>query len=154
MRQLTTDSVLRLTCIALERTCFTVAESSDGNAALNLPVATRFASIAYRGPEDGRVVLAASEGFVRNLAASLIGTDPTSIDVGTTGDDALREFANIMAGSIVREVGGGQSSFLIGLPSTCDSSAPLSTCSIIATVNVEGERLEVHWIQGQDALAA
>lgn len=154
MREITTDAIFRLTCVALERTCFVMSEPGGTTSASPLPEATRFATITYRGPEHGSIVLAASEGFVNNLAAGLLGCAPTSTAARDAGEDALRELANILVGSVVRELGGANAPFLIGLPSACDRSAVPSASAIVAVVDAESERLEVHWIRARGALAA
>jgi hypothetical protein len=145
VRELTPDALVRLACAALERTAFLMAEPSEPPHGGPLPDAVRFARIEYRGPECGEVVLAASDGFVRSLAAGLLGSDPSEIDAESAGTDALRELANIVAGSLICELGGERCPFAIGLPTACGKDALPSDPTAVASLDVEGERLEVHW---------
>jgi|JI10StandDraft_1071094.scaffolds.fasta_scaffold499267_3 CheY-specific phosphatase CheX len=162
MRELTSDALVRLTAIALERTAFLMAESADppsgsdlpGRLSEPLPAATCFARIDYRGPERGEVFLAASDGFARKLAAGLLGADPDSPDAEGAGPDALRELANIVGGSLICELGGERCPFSIGLPAVCDAAALPTNPTAVATLDVEGERLEVHWSRLAIAQAA
>lgn len=152
MRELTSDALVRLTSIALERTAFLMAEPAESSSdadmpgrAAPLPPAARYAKIDYRGPERGEVVLVASDGFVKKLAAGLLGSEPEDVDAGTAGVDALRELANIVAGSLICELGGERCPFSIGLPAACGNEALPAHPTAVATLDVEGERLEVHW---------
>lgn len=162
MRELTPTALTRLATIALERIAFLMAEPADiepgeavaGHVPPALPPATRFARIEYRGPERGEVILAASDGCAQSLAAGLLGTDPASIDPATTGQDALRELANIVAGSLICELGGAHCPYSIGLPAACGADALPSNATAVATLDVEGERLEVHWTRTAAAQAA
>lgn len=162
MRELTTDALVRLTAIALERTAFLMAESAEppcgsdlpGRLGEPLPPANCYARIDYRGPERGEVVLAASPGFAQKLAAGLLGVDPDSSEAATAGNDALRELANIVAGSLICELGGERCPFSIGLPAGCGGDALPANPTAVATLDVEGERLEVHWTRNAMAQAA
>jgi hypothetical protein len=162
MRELTVDALVRLTAIALERIAFLMAEpaesSSGGDFASRLapplPPASCFARIDYRGPEGGEVVLAASEGFAQKLAAGLLGVDTDSPDAASAGRDALRELANIIGGSLICELGGVRCPFSIGLPAGCDAASVPANPTAVATLDVEGERLEVHWTRTGVAQAA
>ncbi|MBL9118583.1 MAG: chemotaxis protein CheX [Phycisphaerae bacterium] len=162
MRELTPAALVRLASVALERIAFLMAEPADhltGNGPMPhlappLPPATRFARIEYRGPERGEVILAASDGCARSVAAGLLGTDSESVDPATVGQDALRELANIIAGSLICELGGERCPFSIGLPSACGADALPANPTAVATLDVEGERLEVHWTRIAVAQAA
>jgi len=145
MCDLTSDDLVRLTCIALERTAFLMAEPSENRHGDPLPPASCFARIDYHGPQNGEVVLAASDGFVRNLAAGLLGADPATVDAETCGIDALRELANIVAGSLICALGGERMPFAVGLPVVCAKESISTTPTVIASLDVEGERLEVYW---------
>jgi hypothetical protein len=162
MRELTHAALERISAIALERIAFLMAEPAEHltgsgptlQLAPPLPPAARFAKIDYRGPERGEVYLAASDGCAKSLAAGLLGCDADSIDPSTTGQDALRELANIIGGSLICELGGERCPFSIGLPVACEAGAIPSNPTAVATLDVEGERLEVHWIRNPVAQAA
>ncbi len=154
MRELTADAIIRLAAAALERTAFLMAEPGDGPHAAALPPATQFSRIEYGGPERGAIVLAASDGFAQKLAAGMLGGDPNGIDPAAAGADAMRELANIVAGSLVLELGGERCPFSLGLPSGCDRSAVPAVADCVALLDVEGDRLEVHWVRCVAAQAA
>jgi hypothetical protein len=150
MRELTSDSLARIASLALERTAFLMAETAEGTRARALAAPDRFARIRYRGPEDGDVTLAASDGFLRQLAAGILGSDPLQIDPAAAGAEALRELANIVAGSLLGEIGGSQCPYVLGLPAAC-SAADAAAGGIVATLEADGERLEIRWRRGQAA---
>ncbi|MFO0829233.1 MAG: chemotaxis protein CheX [Phycisphaerales bacterium] len=146
MRELTSEALARLAIAALERTAFLMAERDDGGGDA-LPQASHFVQIEYRGPERGHVLLAASEGFVRSLVAGVLGDDPGSADIARHGADAMREMANILGGSLISEIGGACCPFLLGLPADCTAAQMPQDPTESATLNVEGERLDVYWVR-------
>jgi CheY-specific phosphatase CheX len=107
------DTLARLVTDALERTAFVMADPCDDPD--RLPPADTFAQIDFRGPESGAVDLRASRAFARNLAASLLGTDASEI-TDAQAEEALRELANIVGGSVITALGGDDCRFSLGLP--------------------------------------
>lgn len=144
MRQLTVDRLSELTTCALERTAFVLAEQADDESASAMGPVTHVAKIKYSGPSTGEVYIGASEGFLRELASSLLGIEPDEIDPQTQGRDALQELANIIGGSIILELGGEDCRFSLGLPElTSVDSVPAGGCACV--LDSEGERLDVRW---------
>lgn len=135
---LTTESLARLVIDALERTAFVLADPCDDPD--ELPHADTFAQIEFCGPESGAVDLRASRAFARNLAANLLGVDPSET-TDAQADEALRELANIVGGSVITALGGDDCRFSLGLPSL-GNHAP-SEETTLCVLNAEGERLEV-----------
>ena len=127
---------------ALERTAFVLADPAERPE--SLPDAEIAAEIRFHGPETGRVGLTASRAFARNLAASLLGCDAGEIR-DEQADEALRELANIVAGSVLSSLGGDDCRFSLGLPET---TAPAPAAGDVAgttrcVLDAEGERLEI-----------
>jgi hypothetical protein len=131
------ESLARLSIEALERTAFVLADPCDEPE--RLPSAEVFAQIEFHGPEHGAVDLAASRGFTRNLASSILGCDAAEV-TDAQGDEALRELANILGGSVIFRLGGEQCAFSLGLPRLGSSGEPGHEACVL---DAEGERLEV-----------
>lgn len=153
--ELTANGLADLTIEALERTAFVLAEPAEDGSEEDLPSANRFACIEYCGPSSGHVYLAASDGFVRELAASLLGVEPEEIDEAQCAD-AIRELANIVGGSVTLELGGADRQLLLGLPQNVEQTAIPSLADQVerCCLDSEGERLEVIWAPGEDRAAA
>jgi CheY-specific phosphatase CheX len=144
-----------MTINMLERTAMVLAEpAADGD---EHPPATRYARITYRGPSWGTLVLGATDGFLRELAASLLGVDTAEVNIDTHGGDALKEMANIVGGSMILALSGDACEYSLGLPelmATKDGSrqgggAASAECIVIA----EGGALRVYWHEASIAKA-
>ncbi len=115
------ETLASLTGEALERTAFVFVESSDAEATLE-PAA--LATIDYAGEQAGRLAISADEGFLVELARGMLGEDE-SADALELGRAALCELCNIVAGSLVRALGGEHSDFRLGIPAlTTPGDAP------------------------------
>lgn len=126
--------------LALERTAFLFTEpAGEGDAPA--PVATR-ATVAFSGAAEGRVGLEASEGFVRRLVAGVLGTEPEEVDPRAMGQDAINELGNIVAGLVVRSLGGEGRQINLGLPAP-GWSVPAGISATRVEVEAEGDRLRV-----------
>ena len=147
MSQLTSQRIGQLVIDALERTAFVLAETVDAGEAAQLPKPTYFSRIVYTGPTQGEVLLAASDGFVRELASSILGVEPEDVDAEIEGQDAIKELANIVGGSTILELGGVDCQYSLELPELLDgSSTPEPGDSGAASfVESEGELLKVVW---------
>lgn len=144
------------TISALERTAMVLAEPAESPDSLS--PSTRFARISYRGPRQGTLILSATDTFLRDLAASLLGVEPSEVSVDTHGTDALKEMANILGGSVVLAMAGDVCEFSLGLPEIISPAdlpklAPdtdSATCTVVADDGV----LRVLWTQHPLGLAA
>ena len=147
MNQMTSQRIGQLVIEALERTAFVLAETVDAGEAAQLPEPTQFSRIAYTGPTQGEVLLAASDGFVRELASSILGVEPEDVDAEVQGKDAIKELANIVGGSTILELGGTDCQYSLRLPELLDgSSVPEPGENDVACfVESEGEILKVVW---------
>ncbi len=132
-------TLARLVVDALERTAFVLADPCADTE--HLPAADTFAQIDFHGPSDGNVELHASRAFARNLAASILGAEPNEITDGQS-EEALRELANIVGGSVITALGGSDCRFSLGLPRLGRSTDSRNETTCV--LDAEGERLEVH----------
>lgn len=145
MRSLTPNALAGLVLDALERTAFVLAEPAADGAAGAATAPWYVSRVDFAGPQCGRVVLAASDGFARELAAGLLGIEPEEVDPGQQGRQAIDELANILGGSVVLALGGDEQPFRLGLPAPADA-ATIDECrrsSIRAGVVSEFGTLDV-----------
>jgi len=106
---------------ALERTAFLLADAMPPEAKDEFDRPSWFSTINYTGTSGGAVFLAASEGFVRELASSLLGVEHDEVDMDTHGRDAVNELANIVGGSVTLDLGSDTQQFSLGLPEAAAS---------------------------------
>lgn len=146
MTTIDASALAGMTISMLERAAMVLAEEAEGPPpALQ---GCRFARIAYRGPSDGTLVLAGTEGFLRELAASLLGAEPDEINVESQGGDALKEMANMVGGSVIMALSGGACEYSLGLPElvgSADTPASAGGVSAQCTVTTECGALRVLW---------
>lgn len=136
-----------MTIQLLERTAMVLAEPARDAAQQLAP--TRFASIAYSGPSDGAVYLCATDGFLREVAASLLGVDATEVDVERDGLDALKEMTNTVGGSVILALAGDRCTYSLGLPQlVAAADVPASAARAACTVVADGGMLRVLWGDG------
>jgi chemotaxis protein CheY-P-specific phosphatase CheC len=111
-----------LVTTALERMAFVMAEPIEADAADigSLRFATR---VTFTGAAAGECLIAASEGFTRELIAGFLGVDAGEADPAQQGQDALNELANIIAGMVIRELGNQTNRIYLGLPARAEALA-------------------------------
>ena len=146
MKQFDADRLAQLAVRALERTAFVLADPVDSEAATELPAVTRAARIAYSGPTCGEFFLAASEGFLRELASSMLGVEPQEVDPDNQGQDALKEPANLVGGSGILELGDDDRLHSLSLPVLCrPDEIPAVDSGRQCFLDSDGELLQVVW---------
>lgn len=153
MKPIDTNTLSQMTLNMLERTAMVLAEPAQPDA--KLPAPTHIARIAYSGPSQGTITLAASDGFLRELASSLLGVEPNEVTIESHGHDALREMTNIVAGSVLLALAGDQCEFSLGLPTLLppsDSASP--TPNAECNVTTDSGLLRVQWSGTPTAKAA
>ncbi|MEQ9616855.1 MAG: chemotaxis protein CheX [Phycisphaerales bacterium] len=121
MSTITPSTLAELVVDALERTAFLLTDAMPPEAQDEFDRPTWFSTIDYHGAFTGSVYLAASEGFVRELASSLLGIEPEDVDMVNQGRDAINELANIVGGSVTLELGSDTQQFSLGLPAKAES---------------------------------
>lgn len=150
MSNLTPGRLAELAAKALERTAFMMADQSPIDPAV-LASTNHIATIRYSGPSSGTVTLRTTDGFLRGLAANLLGNEPEEIDLATCGDDAIRELTNIMGGSVILELGGRDCTYSLGLPQIALSSSSPAAIDRTCALDCEGHPLFITW--NPDAIA-
>jgi len=138
MSEFTTELLERATIQALERTAFVLVDPCETD---ETATPTRFARIEFTGPTCGSVTIGASDGFLAELASSLLGVEAEEVDIETEGLDAIRELANILGGSVLNDIGGQDSTFSLGLPEL--ASANEGDAGVTCSFDCEGESLHV-----------
>ncbi len=156
MNTINPQTLIEATISALERTAMMLVEPIGSKDVPPKP--TKFARIHYRGPSKGTLMLGATDGFVRELAASLLGVELSEVSVDIEGTDALKELSNILGGSIVLAMSGETCDYSLGLPEIMTGAEmpalPRSESSSECTVIADGGGLRVVWMQDQAVKAA
>lgn len=132
----------RVVAGALERTAFVLTDPSDLREAL---VYDQHAHITYTSAgEEADIFLSASEGFLREVAASMLGLEEDDPELASELGEALSELANILAGEIVVCLGGEETRFVLGIPEGCGvATIPDAKASVACGLNSMGEGLQV-----------
>lgn len=102
--------------VALERMAFVLAEPTEIDPEAALAGATLFAHVALHGTAPGFLMIAADDGFVREVAAGMLGIDPTEVSLAEHGSATVLELANVLGGHAIHEGDGDDSPLAIGLP--------------------------------------
>lgn len=126
----------------LERTAMVLAEPASEAPDDASP--TRFARIDFGGPALGSLTLGASEGFLREVAAGLLGVEPDEVDVATQGVDALKELTNMIGGSVIVALSDGKGEFSLGLPALVEAHADQAKASCVLASELGSLRLALH----------
>lgn len=147
MNELTSDRISQLVIDALERTAFVLVDIVDEERVAELSKPVRFSKVAFSGAANGQVVLSATDGFVCELASSILGVEPTDVKSDVEGLDALNELSNIVGGSIILDMGGEDHHIVYGLPTTIESSEVPGHCesTVRCYLECDEELLTVAW---------
>jgi two-component system chemotaxis response regulator CheY len=132
----------RVITSALERTAFVLTDPTDPDAPY---VYDQHAHITYTSEaEEADIYLSASEGFLREVAASMLGLEEDDPELASELGEALSELANILAGEIVVCLGGEETRFVLGIPESCEvDNVPGGMPSVACGVESMGEGLQV-----------
>ena len=147
MNTLTTERIGEVVIEALERTAFVLADAVDPDEITGLGPLNNHSRVNFTGDVCGEVHLAATDGFLCELAASLLGIDAGDIDLDSHGRDALSELTNIVGGSIILELGGDEKPYEYGLPEVLDGVpfAPDPESDNVAYFVTDEAALAVYW---------
>jgi hypothetical protein len=66
--------------------------------------------------ERSEVFVSASDGFLVELASSMLGEDEDDVEASEDGVLALKELANVLAGEVITALGGAKIPFNLGIP--------------------------------------
>ncbi len=107
-------------------------------------------TIEYRGSVGGCLRFWCSRDFSVLLAANLLGVDSNDEDAGAQGEDAVREFMNIVCGQLVTAVYSADEVFNLTIPETRElAETPdldKGTDGEVASLSVEGHCLQIQHI--------
>ncbi len=150
MQRINESQLEQLTIRVLERTAMVLADPIGPNEANALTPPTRFSCLSYCGDASGTLYLSASDGFLAEIASSLLGVEPEEICLDVDGKDALNEMANIITGSLILQLGGDTESISLGLPRKLEKAHEHSEESDIVEGIVEtcGQVMRVTWVPG------
>ncbi len=86
------------------------------------------ARVEFESPEGiDSLILQGSGDFLTDLASGLLGLEPDEVDKNVEGLHSLKEIANVLAGEIIRELGGEHAQFSLGIPYVQDCADGDST---------------------------
>ena len=124
------DALRTAVVLAIERLCFTSAESFSAE----LPAGDAIdASVAFRGSVCGAVSIAIPPETLRGFAETFL--PPDALDHGLTLADFVSEIANIVCGNVVPRIFGRAEVYALSPPQLVrDGGEPVAT----AVVNFEG----------------
>jgi Chemotaxis phosphatase CheX len=97
----------------LEELAFLMPLDVQDDAAHNGPVEAA-ASVSFRGPFDGRLVLRVSGNLLPTIAGNMFGDDEIHPEYHQR--DALGELANVICGNLLPSLGGASAVFLLDAP--------------------------------------
>lgn len=121
MTGIRSDEFLGTAANALERMAFVITEPSAASAGEVLAEAGFAARVEIRGDDrSGWLVVVATAGFVREVAAGMLGLEADEVDVDDHGDATVAELANVLGGEMIMLAGGGDAPFRLGLPAPVD----------------------------------
>ena len=102
--------------VALERMAFVIAEPIDVEPEAELQRARHFAFVAIDGDSCGFLMVAATDGCVREIAAGMLGIEVADLVVDEHGEATVLELANVLGGHAIYSGGGDDSPLRLGLP--------------------------------------
>lgn len=112
----TKSSLVVQAALALERMAFVIAEPTDADPLHAIDDAPWRAAVTIDGEDQGFVSIAATDGFVREVAAGMLGIEPDEVDLAQHGEATIMELANVLGGHAIHEGGGDESPLRLGLP--------------------------------------
>lgn len=143
MNTITPERLAALAIAALEHAASVRADPVDPDSNRPLAEPTRSATIAFEGPVSGEVLLRVSDGFLREIASSMLGVEPGAVDLLHHGADAIKRLTHIVGGTVIHDLGGAEGAYSLGLPRLTEAPPP-STGAWCALMSGR-ETLRVYW---------
>lgn len=123
MATIRSESFASTIATALERMAFVITEPSPETPGEVLAIAEYHSLIELDSEHhEAFVVLSASPGFLQEVAAGMLGLDPSEVDASEHGEAVIKELANILGGEVIMALGGAQSPYRLGLPEMIDDA--------------------------------
>ena len=113
MNERITEIMAAVAIETLERLAFLYSSPQDENNGLMLNPME--ASISFRGPFSGRLVLKISALAVLELSANMLGIDEENVTIEQQSD-AIKEAINVICGNLLPVIGGNQVEYNINPP--------------------------------------
>lgn len=143
MKDLTNENVAELASSALASMAFMILDPANGVEGTAM---SHHASIAYSSEdEQSEVFVSASDGFLSELASSMLGVEIEEVSMEEEGLPALTELANVLAGEVTRALGAESARFDVGIPELIDDCPePMSTREAVGCyLDSMGEMLRI-----------
>lgn len=134
MTALASTAFLATVANALERMAFVMVEPAD-EAPQQVLAGSGFCARVQLQHEaaHGVVLVAATDGFLQEFVANMLGAEPQAIGLHEHGEIAVKELANVLAGEAVMAAGGADSPLRLGLPEALDAAGGASQLTAIET---------------------
>jgi len=131
------EQILTLTAEAVfEALAFLIPMPEEEEAPFSPTVA---AQVAFSGPFDGALTMAAESSMLPALAANMLGTEEGIVPSQDQQEDAFKELLNVLCGNLLPVLAGRQSVFKVHapqllsggvLPETAEGRGPVWTTSM------------------------
>lgn len=114
MKYLNSEGVQQSVASALERMCFVMTEPAQPDTGGDF--GWHVAIDLFSDVERTRLLLSATDGFLQELASSMIGAEPEEVSLERDGLEALKELTNICGGEVTELLGGADLLIRCGIP--------------------------------------
>lgn len=116
------ETVLRRAAVrTFEELSFLLPDPDIEPDRLSIP-ARAAVSVPFRGPVNGRLVVAVTEDIFLAVATNMLAEDDLPSD--QQRQDALKEIANVICGNLLPQIAGAKAVFKISAPELLDTSSP------------------------------
>lgn len=119
------------------------------------PACSRRVRVAYSGPWEGSLVVAASDNLLAELATNMLGLEAGMVAAPAQQIDALKELANVICGNLLPAIAGGEPVFHIcGPEMLAPGPGPVAPDQLLAgtaRLLTDAGVLEVEFFAGQTA---
>ena len=149
MREICEEQITSALDEALSVMAFMCVDPADDQSpAPDAPLITT--TITYEGPVSGKLQITCGEAFGAVLATNLLGEEPAPGAVSAAAEDALRELANILCGTLLRSSGSTvDASVELGVPSQQLVTAGEDWTHLVGPnpllASVEGHTIAIHF---------
>lgn len=111
------DILKRVCCDVFEQLAFMFGEDPETEEdAAAPPGGCVLTAMGFSGPAKGRIALAVPEEMCPQIAANVLGVEPTDDLVTENAHDALKEMLNVMCGRLLTELAGEEPVFELTVP--------------------------------------
>ncbi|MCP5023888.1 MAG: chemotaxis protein CheX [bacterium] len=120
MKAVDSETLQNLTQEVLGNMAFMFIEPAEESGDFGESLA---ACVEFQSPDGTEsLILQGSPAFLTDLASGLLGLEADEVDENVEGLHSLKEIANVLAGELIRELGGEHAQFSLGIPYVLDDS--------------------------------